>query len=371
MDLSFSEEQQHLKDTARRLLSERADSAAMRATVRSDTGRDPALWQELSEAMGWTGILVPEAHDGLGLGPIELCAIMEEMGRALYCGPFFSSVCLAQNLLLACDGSAASARYLPQLAAGSTRATVADIDVDGIVTTARADGDGFILDGSKHYVVDGATAELLLVVASLQGEPALFAVDAGSAGATCTAVDTMDQTRRQAQVTLSDVRLGAEALVATGEAAQRALETAMDLARIALAAEQVGSAQACLDMAVEYAKTRTQFGRPIGSFQAVKHICADMMTRLESARSACYFATASAAHPETSPEQLAELAALTQAFCSEAHFFCAAQNIQVHGGIGFTWEHDAHLHFKRARASQTLLGDPAHHRERLAKRLLG
>jgi len=372
MDLSFTEEQQHLKDTARRLLAERAGSASLRTTIEGEAGRDPELWQELSESMGWTGILVPEAHDGLGLGPVELCAIMEEMGRALYSGPFFSSVCLAQNVLLACGDEAAHARHLPGLASGSTRAAVALTDADPeAAASARRDGDGFVLDGHKCHVVDGASAELLLVTATLDGHPAVFALDATAAGLERTATPTMDQTRRQARVVLSGVHASGDALIASGAGTAAALQLALDRARIALAAEQVGSAQACLDTAVEYAKTRTQFGRPIGSFQAIKHKCADMMTQLESARSACYYATAAAARADTTADELTELASLTQAFCSEAHFFCAGENIQVHGGIGFTWEHDAHLHFKRARASQTLLGDPAAHRSRIAERLLG
>jgi alkylation response protein AidB-like acyl-CoA dehydrogenase len=271
------------------------------------------------------------------------------------------------------EDDAQQARHLPGLASGEVRGTLAFAETSSMGSwrdmTAQAsrEGGAFLLNGEKAYVLDGHSASWLIVALLLDGAPALFAVPGDAEGLERRALRTMDATRRQASVHLRNVRLGGDALLASGSAAERALAHGLDLAAIALAAEQVGGAQHCLDMALDHARTRQQFGRPIGSFQAIKHMCADMLTQLETARSACYYAAAVAASGETA---LGALASLTKVCCSEAYFFCASQCIQIHGGIGFTWEHDAQLHFKRARSSMTLLGDPAFHRERIAVGLL-
>jgi alkylation response protein AidB-like acyl-CoA dehydrogenase len=361
VDLSFNAEQQELRSTARRFLAEHAGPARRRNAKPPDY--DAALWRALSKELGLSALLIPERHGGLGLGMVELVAVMEEMGSALLSAPFFSSVCLAQPVLLTLPDHPFCQRVLPELAAGECLATLAHA---GTVQACRS-ADGFVLSGSLPQVVDGASADWVIVVAVLEGQPALFALRSDSPGLTREPRPTLDATRHQASLMLSEAQVPHAALLASGATAEQSLSHALSLARIALAAEQVGGAQRCLDMAVEYSGTRQQFGRPIGSFQAIKHICADMMVHVETARSAAYY-TAAAAQQED--PALPEIAALAKVSCSEAFFFCAAQNIQVHGGIGFTWEHDAHLYFRRARSSMTLLGSPNEHREWLASKLL-
>ena len=228
---------------------------------------------------------------------------------------------------------------------------------------ATASGDGYILDGTKMYVLDGNTAEIILVAARTDHGVSLFQVEAGAEGLTRTSLATMDQTRKQSRLDFSSTP--ATLIGADGDA-WSTLTTVLDLAAVALSAEQVGGAQMCLDMSVEYAKVRVQFGRPIGSFQAIKHKCADMLLEVESAKSAAYYAGWCAAEMN---DELPSTASLAKAYCSEAYFHAAAENIQIHGGIGFTWEHPAHLYFKRAKSSELLFGDPTYHRELLAQRI--
>jgi alkylation response protein AidB-like acyl-CoA dehydrogenase len=363
LDLSFNAEQQELRTTARRFLAAHAGREARRRTPSSADYYDAALWRGLSNELGVSALLVPERHGGMGLGPVELVAVMEEMGGALLSAPFFASVCLTQPLLLSLPEHAIAQRLLGELATGERQATVAHAGT----VQARRSAKGFVLSGSLPQVIDGASAQWLIVHAVLEGQPALFALRGDSPGLTRTLRPTLDATRQQASLTFAEVQLTDAALLARGATAEHSLRHALALARIALAAEQVGGAQRCLDMAVEYAGTRKQFGRVIGSFQAIKHICADMMVHVETARSCAYYAAASA--QQESPD-LQDIAALAKVTCSEAFFFCAAQNIQVHGGIGFTWEHDAHLYFRRARSSASLLGSPNEHRESLASKLL-
>ena len=231
-------------------------------------------------------------------------------------------------------------------------------------TATSADGDAWKISGTKMYVLDGHTASLLIVAARTDAGVSLFAVDGDAAGVTRTALSTMDQTRKQAKVELADA---SGRLIGTDGGGWAVLEQVLDLAAVALAAEQVGGAQACLDMAVQYAKDRVQFGRPIGSFQAIKHKCADMLLEVESAKSAAYYAGWAASELN---DELPSVASLAKAYCSEAYFHAAAENIQIHGGIGFTWEHPAHLYFKRAKSSELLFGDPTYHREQLAQRIV-
>ena len=375
MDFAFTEEQQALRRTLRQFLASRSSSERVRAAMATEAGHEPETWERLGAELGLTALIIPEAYGGAGLGAVELTAVMEEMGRALLCAPFFSTVALGANAILLAGSEAQKAELLPSIAAGTTTATLAFTEANGrwdagaVEALARRDGGAFVLDGTKTYVVDGHTADLLLVAARAAGSAgaeglSLFAVPSGAAGVSRRALPTLDMTRRQAEIRLAGVRVPASALLGDEGAAWSALERTLDVAAVALSAEQVGGAERCLEMAVEYAKVRVQFGRPIGSFQAVKHKCADMLLRAESARSASYYAgwaTAAGA-----PDQ-STAAALAKVYCSEAYFFCAAENIQIHGGIGFTWEHDAHLYFKRARASGALLGDAGYHRERVAR----
>jgi alkylation response protein AidB-like acyl-CoA dehydrogenase len=369
VDFTFDEQQEELRSIARSFLADRAGSAQLREAMASELGYDPQLWKQLGAELGWTSVAIPETYGGLGLGYVELTALLEIMGAHLLASPFFASVCLAANALLEGGTEAQKQQHLPGIASGETRATLAWTEAngmwnaDGIETTARRDGADFVLDGHS--------ADLLVTAARRAGTRgdegvSLFAIPADTAGVERRALPTVDQTRRQAEISFRSVRVPAAALLgAEGEGAAPLART-LDLAAVALAAEQVGGAQRCLDMAVAYAKERVQFGRPIGSFQAIKHKCADMMVQVESARSAAYYAACVAAERN---EDLGPVASLAQAYCSDAYFRCAADSLQIHGGVGFTWEYDVHLYFKRAKSSETFLGDAAYHRERVAQHI--
>jgi alkylation response protein AidB-like acyl-CoA dehydrogenase len=369
MNFGFSEEQEELRKMVRRFLEEKSPESEVRRLMATEEGYDPAVWTQMANELALPALGIPEEYGGQGFGPVELYVVFEEMGAALLCAPFFSSVALAANALLFVGGEEDKARYLPGIAAGETIATVALTDDAGswdlasTSTTAVRDGDRFALSGVRSYVTDGSTATLLLVPAVTDKGLSLFAVDGDAPGVARESLATMDQTRKQSRLTFD---ASPAALVGVEGAALEGLETTLQVAAAMLAAEQVGGAQRVLDASVEYAKNRVQFGRPIGSFQAIKHKCADMLLDVESAKSAAYYAAWAA---QERNEELPIAASLAKSFCSEAYFHCAAENIQIHGGIGFTWEHPAHLYFKRAKSSELFLGDPAYHRELLAQRL--
>jgi alkylation response protein AidB-like acyl-CoA dehydrogenase len=369
MRFALSAEQAELKRSARRYCAANWASAQVRAAAEGAKA-DAGAWRHLAGELGWASLVVPERFGGAGLGGLELAVLAEETGRSLACVPFFSTVCLAENAILAAGDEAQLAEQLPRIASGEVRATLAfaeDTHADpwSVATVAREQGDGYVLSGRKRCVVDGATADRMLVTARAPGTKgdqglALFAVDARVAGVRVEPVATMDATRPLAHVELKDVRVPLRARM--GDAA--ALRRALDRAAIALACESLGAAERCLEMATEYAKTRVQFDRPIGSFQAIKHKLADLFTTVETARSAAWYAAGVASSGDDA--ELAVAAPLAKSYCTEALFRCAAENLQIHGGIGFTWEHDAHLYLKRARGSLTLLGAPSRDRERLA-----
>ncbi len=376
MDFAFSEEQEQLRATARSFLAEHSSSERVRSAMASELGFDPETWKRIAAELGWPAVMVPEAHGGLGLGWVELVALLEAMGEALLCAPFFSSVCLATSAILAAASQEQKRELLPGIAQGHTLATLAWRGAGGdpaaLETTYRRDAPGWRLEGGSRFVLDGHCADLVLVAARPEGSPhaepiSLFAVPAGTQGVERRALPTLDQTRRFSELRLRDVRVPASSLLGEEAAAAAPLRRTLDLAAVALAAEQVGGAQRCLDLAVAHAKARVQFGRPIGSFQAIQHKCADMLLRVESARSAVYHAACVAAEGR---EDLALAASLAKAYCSEAYFQCAADCLQIHGGVGFTWEYDVHLHLKRAQGGEAWLGDPVWHRERVA-RLIG
>jgi alkylation response protein AidB-like acyl-CoA dehydrogenase len=370
MDFAFNEEQEELRAMARSFLADHSGSEQVRASMESELGYDPSVWKLMAVELGWAAVTIPEEYGGLGLGAVELTALLECMGESLLCSPFFSTVCLGANALLVAGTDTQKQRHLPRIAEGESVATLAHTGPSGdtIDVRWRPDGDDFLLEGIADHVVDGHSADLIVVAARGEdGSVALFCLPSDTPGLERTAHPTMDQTRRLARLDLSEVALSADARMADedghGEARLREI---LDRAAIALAAEQVGGAQRCLDLAVAYAKEREQFGRPIGSFQAIKHQCADMMIELESARSAAYYAACVAAEGS---DELAAVASLAKAYCSDAYFHCAADCLQIHGGVGFTWEYDVHLYFKRARASEALLGDPSWHRERIAREI--
>ncbi len=283
--------------------------------------------------------------------------------------PYFSTVVLAGNTLIHSGDDSAKKDFLPGIASGETIATVAFTepsgkwDEAGITMEATKSGDGYTLSGTKSFVLDGHTANLILVAARTGGSVSLFAVDGAASGLTRTPLSTMDQTRKQAKLDFDNTPAR---LIGTEGQGWDVLSRVLDLAAVGLAAEQVGGAQECLEMAVQYAKDRVQFGRPIGSFQAIKHKCADMLLEVESAKSAAYYAGWCASELN---DELPSVASLAKSYCSEAYFHTTAENIQIHGGIGFTWEHPAHLYFKRAKSSELLFGDPTYHRELLAQRI--
>jgi alkylation response protein AidB-like acyl-CoA dehydrogenase len=374
VNFAFSEEQEELRRITRQFLEAKSPEAEVRRLMDTTEGYDPAVWSQMAQELGLQALIIPEEYGGQGFTHVELTVVLEEMGRALLCAPFFSSVVLATNTLLHSGDEAAKKELLPQIASGETIATLAFTepngrwDAQGIEATARRDGDGWRIDGTKMFVLDGHSANLIIVAARTgDGDPAesvsLFRIDGDADGLTRTALSTMDQTRKQAKLELSGVPA---TLIGTENQGWDVLARVLDLAAVGLAAEQVGGAQFVLEMSVQYAKDRVQFGRPIGSFQAIKHKCADMLVEVESAKSAAYYAAWCAAELN---DELPEVACLAKAYCSEAYFHAAAENIQIHGGIGFTWEHPAHLYFKRAKSSELLFGDPTYHRELLAQRL--
>jgi alkylation response protein AidB-like acyl-CoA dehydrogenase len=343
----FTDEQQDLRDMVRRFLAEKSPVSEVRRLMATEAGYDPAVWAQLGE-LGLAGLTIPEKYGGAGCGPVEQLIVCEEMGAALLCAPYLASTVLATWALLASGDAVAQADLLPGIASGETIATLAVPEEDGswapdeFRVTARRSSDRYLLDGRKSFVLDGMIADLILVAASSDDGPALFAVggpgDGSALGLSRHALQTLDMTRKQAVLTFSGTP-----------------------------GRLVGGAQRCLDMAVAYAKVRHQFGRAIGSFQAIKHMCADMLLEVESARSAAYHAAWAAADGAA---DLPLVASLAKAYCSEAYFHVAASNIQVHGGTGFTWEHDAHLYYRRAKSAEVMLGTPASHREVVAGLLL-
>jgi alkylation response protein AidB-like acyl-CoA dehydrogenase len=328
------------------------------------TGFQPDVWTRLCTELGVAGAAVPEEFGGAGWSTAEAAAIAEEAGRALLCAPLFSVAGLAIPQLLASGDRDACARWLPGLADGSLLATVAAADPHGRhpargLPIAIPQGDGWSLTGKAGYVVDAATADLLLIPAATPDGVGLFAVQARVPGLTVTSLTSLDLTRRQAHLSFEECPAS---LVGEPDAGDRII-AGFDVARSILAAEQVGGAAECLDVTVDYAKQRVQFGRPIGSFQAVKQKCADMLISVESARSAAVAAASATA------AELSVNAAVASSFCSATYVSVAATSIQLHGGIGFTWEHDAHLRYKRARTSAVLLGGVNQHLDTVAAHL--
>lgn len=363
--MTFTTDQEELRRYARQWLDDKAPLEMVRQTMDTDAGFEPALWKEMGE-LGWLGIAVPEEHGGAGYGFGEVAVLGEEMGRGLFGSPFLSSVVMGTTLVQALGTPEQVDELVPPLVSGDKRLSVALVDgggraADGFDTGVIGGNGGWTITGSKRFVVDGHTADTVLVAASTDAGVVVLMVDGDAAGLTRTRLDTMDLTRPLADLDFDGVpaiQLGEE-----GPGAAAALGSMLDRAVGYLAMEQVGGARACLDMAVEYAKTRHQFGRAIGSFQAVKHMCAEMLVEVESAKSAAYHLAAAL---DNDPSEVPVAARLAKSYCSEAFFRCAADTIQIHGGIGFTWEHNAHLYFKRAKSSELMFGDPAEHRRRLA-----
>ena len=372
MDFAFSPEQEQLREVVRKFLGQKSPESEVRRLMETCEGYDPAVWKQLARELDLLGIIVPESYGGSGFGYLELSVILEEMGRALLCAPYFATVALAANALLASGDATACETFLPQIASGDLIATFAvppglPDDSPG-VAAARQDG-GYVLDGFADHVIDGHIADLILVPATLDGgsSVSLFAVSAVQSRPTQvlrrTLRPSMDGTRKIARLEFNHTPAQ---LIGEPGSGQETIDSVRAKAAVALASEQVGICQWGLAASVSYAKTRIQFARPIGSFQAVKHKIAEMLVRLESAKAVAYYGAWAA---ETDAADLDVIASLAKAECSEAALEVAAETIQVHGGIGFTWEHPAHLYFKRAKSAELFLGTPAYHRELMCQAL--
>ncbi len=373
MQFEHTEEQLMIRSAARELL-EGYDSARLRAAIAAPGGYEAALWQQMAGELGWCGLALPERYGGAGLGWIELCLLQEELGRRLVASPFFASAVLGAALVMECATESQRATLLAPLAQGRMRFGCAITGPAGhpapagIEVELRQAAAGLKLSGTADFVIHGDSADVLLVLAREDGAAlSLVSLPAATPGVRVIPHVMMDLTRPMSRVEFRDVALPADARLGAPGGAAQPLERALELARIALAAEAVGAAERVLEMTGEYLRQRVQFGRPLGSFQALKHRMADLMTELEAAKSAAWYAACTA---QERPQERAEAAAIAKSYCCEAFYGCAAGAVQLHGGIGFTWEHDAHLYFKRARASATLLGSPVWQRERLL-RVLG
>jgi alkylation response protein AidB-like acyl-CoA dehydrogenase len=342
-------------------------------------GYDASLWQRLCGEIGVAGLAIPERYGGAGAGPVETCIVLEELGRGLVPSPLLGSAVLAGQVLLASGDEAACQRLLPGIASGGTVAALAWAPRVGhwdpaepaftarpLAGVARGTADAWALSGEAHHVLDGDTASVLLAAARTPDGIGLFEVDPAHPAVTRRAVTTMDTTRRLAVVAME----GAPGRCLGPGTASRALTRGRDLACIALAAEQVGAAQRALELTVAYTKVRVQFGRPIGSFQALQHRMADLHVLVESARSLCYAAALAADDTKGDSARLGMLAAAAKAHCSQALTRAAGQMIQMHGAIGITWEHDAHRYFKRAHGAGQLFGRPEEHVARIAAALI-
>jgi alkylation response protein AidB-like acyl-CoA dehydrogenase len=375
MDFGFSEEQELLRGQARDFLDRQCPTSVVRRLMALERGYDDAMYRHMAE-LGWTGIPFPEEYGGLGLGLVDLTVVLEEMGRHVTPAPLQSSVGLAGMTLLHAGSEAQRSSLLPAICEGSSVATVALVeasgrwDASGVQLPARRRGDAWVLDGEKRVVPDAHVADWMIVAARTapgDGEGVtLFLVPRDAPGVSVSLVRSMDQTRRLCTVELSGVEVAADRVVGQEGQGWPVLRKALDRALVAISAELCGTAQRAMELSVEYAKVRQQFGRPIGSYQAVSHRCADMLVQVESAKSLTYYA-AWAVDNDVPEAPLA--AAMAKAYASDAARLVTGAAIQVHGGIGFTWEHDMHLYFKRAKWGETTLGDAVHHRERVAQAL--
>jgi alkylation response protein AidB-like acyl-CoA dehydrogenase len=374
MDFAFSEEQEQLRKEARSFLAKESPTSRVRKVMDLEDAFDEGLWKKLVEN-GWTALGIPEEHGGFGTF-LDLVVVLEEAGRHLLPGPYFSTMGLAVPALLEAGTEAQKKKWLSAIAAGEARGTLALTepsgrwDAEGVGLRATRQGEGWKLDGLKLFVPDAGVADFLVVAARTRdsGEEGvtLFLVAGRPAGMTVTPMKTLDRTRRWYEVKLEGVTLPGDAVMGQVDQGWPPLKRALEWASAALCAEMVGGASHVLETSVEYAKTRQQFGKPIGIYQAVSHKLSDMLLEVESARSATYYA--SWAVDADAPDR-ALAASMAKAYVSDAYRRAAGNGIQVHGGIGFTWEHDMHLYFKRAKASEVTLGDATYHRELVAQAL--
>ena len=374
MDFGFSEEQEMLRDAAKRFLADNCSTKYVRQMMADATAHDPAFWQKLV-GQGWPGLLIPEQYGGTNGTFLDMTVIVEEMGKALLPGPFFATALLGAPAFIEGASDALKAEFLPQIAAGKFIPTVAiaeaagRFDAGGIELAAVKKGSGYMLTGEKFFVPDAHVADAIIVAARTGGSGengiTLLCVPAKEKGITVTQLKTVDMTRRMCHIKFDNVQ--ADTIIGAADSGWPVLRRVLDVATAALSTEIVGTAQKALDIAVEYAKTRVQFGKPIGAFQAVKHKCVDMMVAVENSRSLTYYAAWTV--DERVPEA-ATAVPMAKAYASDMGKNVTSEAIQVHGGIGFTWEHDMHLYHRRALAGEANLGNAPIHRETVARSLL-
>jgi alkylation response protein AidB-like acyl-CoA dehydrogenase len=373
MDFGLSEEQELLQQSARDFLARECPPTFVRQVTGSGDGFSRALHEKMA-GLGWTGLVVPATFGGLGLRMLDLAVLAEEMGRAVVPGPFFSTSVLATLSLMYSGASAAKKAWLPRLAAGEATGTLAfleetdRLDRGGITARCAATRTGYRLRGTKMFVTDAHVADFIVAAfrSHSEGESGvcLFLVPRDSPGVSVLPMQSIDQTRRPCEVVFRDVEVPKGARLADETNGWVVLSRVIDAACLVLAADSLGGAQRALEMSVEYAKVRQQFGRPIGSFQALKHMAAEMVSEIEPARSLLWYAAYAYDH---APRDAARAASMAKARLSDVYSRTTNRAVQMHGGIGFTWEHDLHLWFKRAKWNETAFGDPAFHRERVAQ----
>lgn len=373
MNFGFTEEQEMIRKSARDFVKGQSSMERIRELAGDERGYSPELWTQMAEA-GWLGSVYPEEHGGLGLGYVDLICVEEELGHGLLPEPISSSVLLGGNAVLFGCNTDQKNEVLPAVAAGELTMTLAAYELAGryqlnhVETTATRDGTKYVLNGAKSFVPDAASSDKIVVSARTSGEKAdpegitLFLIDRETPGLTLTPVRTIDQ-RRRATLELKDAKCPESAVVGSVGKGLEPLEKAVDRATLALCAEMMGGAETALNMSVTYSKERIQFGKPIGSFQAIKHKCADMYVALETSRSAMYYAAMAIDEDE---QDLRAAVSCAKALCSDAFLSITKEAIQIHGGIGFTEEHDIHLYYKRALVANATFGDPAYHRDRYA-----
>ncbi len=372
MDFGFSEEQDILRQSAADFLRNECPMSYVRQMMEDERGYADEVWNKMAE-LGWMGLIVPEEYGGAGLSLVDLVVVLEEMGKGVLPGPFFSTVALGGLCVQAAGSEEQKKALLPGMASGRTTLTLACLeenarwDETGITLSADKNGSGYVLNGVKLFVPDAHVVDYIICAARTSEGVTLFLLDRGQAGLGTRLLKTMDQTRKLCEMVLDKVHVGADALLGAPGQGWDFLSRVLNQSKVALSAEMCGGAQQVLDMSVEYAKVREQFGRPIGSFQAIQHKCADMLVQVEGAKSATYYAAWAVSN--NAPDA-ALAAAMAKAYCSDAYRQVTSEGIQVHGGIGFTWEHDLHIYFKRAKGSEVTFGDATWNRELVAQHTL-
>ena len=378
MDLRFSKDQEQIQKEARLFLKKECDMEYVREMFEDEKGFTDKVWTKMAE-LGWMGICIPEAYGGIELSLLDLCLVIGEMGRALVPGPYFSTVVLAAEMLMEAGTEDQKQAHLTKIADGDERGTLALMEPDGgadpgyVQMTAEKDGDGYILNGTKMFVPDAHTSDFIICTARTspgtdrENGITLFLVDAKAQGLTITPFKTMDGTRKQCEVQFKDVKVSPDSVVGEVDKGWAPLQKVISIAQVCLCAENVGAAEVCMETAVDYAKERHQFGVPIGSFQAVKHKCADMLPGVEGSRGLLYYAAWALEGDE--PATVALAAASAKTYSSNALRDISTETIQVLGGVGFTWEYDVHFYMKRGKANQVMLGDNAYCWEEISKML--